>query len=428
MILTIIQTSWRRLRNNRSELFLTFIVPIVFFSIFAIIFGSRDSSSSTPKIKIALCNESNSKLASRSVELLSEQGSLRITNDKNQDASWVLLKRDAGADLVRRGMVSAAIVFSPNEKTSNPKIEVLTDSFDQVSSQVLTAVVQRVVYLAQADLVAAEAATAARPNAVEPNAADRGAAVRFTDTNSNADTSVVVPASFAKPVAAPDAAVAKNGSSMPEILSVDLMGGQKTNPVIAMYAAGIAVMFLLFSATTASGSLLEELENSTLDRLLSSRLTMDQLLLGKWSYLTMIGVAQMILMFSWGAFVFKIDLARHWVGFTAMAIVTAGASSSFALLLASLCKSRTQLGWVSTIVILSMSALGGSMVPRYLMSETIQKAGLWTFNAWALEGFNKVFWRELSIDQIGTELAVLTASGAIFIVLARMFAIRWERA
>ncbi|MFN7289827.1 MAG: ABC transporter permease [Pirellula sp.] len=418
MILTIIQTSWRRLRNNRSELFLTFIVPIVFFSIFAIIFGSRDSASSTPKIKIALCDESNSKLASRSVELLSEQGSLRITNDKNQDASWVLLKRDAGADLVRRGMVSAAVVFSPNEKTANPKIEVLTDSFDQVSSQVLTAVVQRVVYLAQADLVAAEAATAA----------ERGAAVRFTDTNSNADTSVVVPASFAKPVAAPDAAVAKNGSSMPEILSVDLMGGQKTNPVIAMYAAGIAVMFLLFSATTASGSLLEELENSTLDRLLSSRLTMDQLLLGKWSYLTMIGVAQMILMFSWGAFVFKIDLARHWVGFTAMAVVTAGASSSFALLLASLCKSRTQLGWVSTIVILSMSALGGSMVPRYLMSETIQKAGLWTFNAWALEGFNKVFWRELSIDQIGTELAVLTASGAIFIVLARMFAIRWERA
>ncbi len=68
------------------------------------------------------------------------------------------------------------------------------------------------------------------------------------------------------------------------------------------------------------------------------------------------------------------------------------------------------------------------MVPRYLMSETIQKAGLWTFNAWALEGFNKVFWRELTIDNIGTELAVLTASGAIFIVLARMFAIRWERA
>ena len=110
-----------------------------------------------------------------------------------------------------------------------------------------------------------------------------------------------------------------------------------------------------------------------------------------------------------------------------MTLVTAGASSSFALLLASLCKSRMQLGWISTIVILSMSALGGSMVPRYLMSETIQKVGLCTFNAWALEGFNKVFWRELPLDQIGSELGVLTGCGALFIVLARVFAIRWER-
>ncbi|XZE20202.1 ABC transporter permease [Pirellulaceae bacterium SH449] len=417
MIATIIQTSWRRLRNNRSELFLTFIVPIVFFSIFAVIFGSRDSSSSTPKIKIAICNESDTKLASRSVELLSEQGSLRITNSQNEDKSWVLLKRETGADLVRRGMVSAAVVFSPDQDGVQPKIEVLTDSFDQVSSQVLTAVVQRVVYLAQADVVAKEAS-------------QRGAVVRLSDADPGIPTqsTVVAPASFTNSISANKPAVAPDKPAMPEILAVDLMGGKKTNPVIAMYAAGIAVMFLLFSATTASGSLLEELENSTLDRLLSSRLTMDQLLLGKWSYLTIIGVLQMILMFSWGALVFKIDLARHWAGFAAMSVVTAGASSSFALLLASLCKSRTQLGWVSTIVILSMSALGGSMVPRYLMSETIQKAGLWTFNAWALEGFNKVFWRELAIDQIGTELAVLTASGAVFIVLARAFAIRWERA
>ncbi len=44
-------------------------------------------------------------------------------------------------------------------------------------------------------------------------------------------------------------------------------------------------MFLLFSATTASGSLLEERENSTLERLLCSRMTMDDLLMGKWCYL-----------------------------------------------------------------------------------------------------------------------------------------------
>jgi ABC-2 type transport system permease protein len=125
--------------------------------------------------------------------------------------------------------------------------------------------------------------------------------------------------------------------------------------------------------------------------------------------------------------VFGIDLVNHLEGFIAMTLVTAGASSSFALLLASLCKSRTQLSWVSTIVILSMSALGGSMVPRYLMSESMQRAGMLTFNAWALEGYNKIFWRDLQLPDIELELGVLTLCGFCFIVAARIFAIRWER-
>jgi ABC-2 type transport system permease protein len=74
-----------------------------------------------------------------------------------------------------------------------------------------------------------------------------------------------------------------------------------------------------------------------------------------------------------------------------------------------------------------MSALGGSMVPRYLMSESIQRAGLLTFNAWALEGYNKVFWRELPLSEIGLELAVLAGCGIVFITAARIFAVRWER-
>jgi ABC-2 type transport system permease protein len=419
MIWTVVQTSWRRLKNNRSELVLTFIVPILFFSIFAVIFGSRDASSTTPKIKIVVCDEQHSSLSTRSMERLMEQKSLRITNKSSGD-TIIAITRAQAEDLVRRGMASAAIVFpKANQKTEQfdaPKVEVLSDSFDQVASQVMTAVVQKSVLTAQAE-IAKEKQAAMRAN----NSVVLASGV-LTSSPSSMDGRIASgPALENVEIKAPSM------TAMPEVVNIDLMGGKKTNPVVAMYAAGIAVMFLLFSATTASGSLLEERENSTLDRLLCSRLTMDQLLLGKWTYLTIIGCIQMLLMFTWGALVFKIDVLRHWEGFAAMTLVTAGASSSFALLLASLCKSRMQLGWVSTIVILSMSALGGSMVPRYLMSETIQKVGLCTFNAWALEGFNKVFWRELPLDQIGAELAVLTGCGALFIVLARVFAIRWER-
>ena len=56
-------------------------------------------------------------------------------------------------------------------------------------------------------------------------------------------------------------------------------------------------------------------------------------------------------------------------------VSTAAAASSFALTLAALCRNRAQLNAVAVILILCMSALGGSMVPRYVMSETMQQVG-----------------------------------------------------
>ncbi len=431
MIWTIVIISWQRLRNNRSELLLTFVVPILFFSIFAVIFGSRDSASKTPRIKIALSNPTPSTLSNRAIELLAEQKSLMVT-DRNSGKGTARTRSSIGTsatdeptpspivdpataeDLVRRGIVSAAVVFGESKENETPSIQVMTDSFDQVASQVLTAVVQKAVMTAAGEIAAATAK------------AQRESSPQFPHANRGMPDGEVRGASFSAPVVPLDSQPPAN--NLPTISNVDVLGGKKTNPVVAMYAAGIAVMFLLFSATTASGSLLDERENSTLDRLLCSRLTMDQLLMGKWVYLTAIGSIQMTLMFLWGSVVFGIELSRHVEGFAAMTLVTSGAASSFALLLASLCKSRMQLGWISTIVILSMSALGGSMVPRYLMSESIQRFGYVTFNAWALEGYQKVFWRDLPLREVSLELAVLTASGFAFIVVARLLAIRWERA
>ena len=59
MIWTVIQINVRRLLHNRVELLLTFVVPIVFFSIFALIFGGGIGSGTTPKIKVVAVDEVN---------------------------------------------------------------------------------------------------------------------------------------------------------------------------------------------------------------------------------------------------------------------------------------------------------------------------------------------------------------------------------
>jgi ABC-2 type transport system permease protein len=107
-------------------------------------------------------------------------------------------------------------------------------------------------------------------------------------------------------------------------------------------------------------------------------------------------------------------------------LVTATAAAGFGLVLATAAPTRAQLGGLSTIVILVMSAVGGSMFPRFLMSATMQKAGLLTFNAWALDGYIKVFWRNEPVVALWPQLAVLVALTAVFLGVARLLARRWE--
>ncbi len=422
MIRTIIQISLLRLWHNKAELVLTFLVPILFFSIFAWIFGSRGSGA-TPQLKIVVCDEAETAVSKATIAILEKTQSLRFHHPNavhtdhpksNTIAKSNRIERADAEALVRRGTVTAAIVFAvpttSYAKTfetaieNDPKIDIMADSFDQVAGQVIMALVQKSMMTARA-----------KQSTIPPLGPLESAA--------SLENGKVIPAS----------AIESNNyqklgiENHPTIELVDVMGSKKTNPFIAMYAAGIAVMFLLFSATTASGSLLDERENSTLERLLCSRMTMDHLLMGKWCYLVLIGVAQTTLMFVAGAVFFGLDLVNHLSGFIAMTLVTASAAASFALMLAAMCRTRTQLGWVSTIIILSMSALGGSMVPRYLMSENIQRVGQFTFNAWALDGYNKVFWRELPLIELQNELAVLVVCAFGFIVIARLFAARWDR-
>lgn len=382
---------FRRLRHNRTDLLLAFVVPIAFFSIFALIFGSAGGVGTTPQFKVLGVDTVESPASRQLLRGLQATPGLRFLDtsptDSPEDSQ---AKADAAPGgqavrqrrsvsqaeaMVRRGTASVAIVIR-SQSGGGLQIDLLSDPADRIAPHVVTALVQRAM-LSTSNPQAATAPAASAP-AVSP------------------------------------------------VRVVDVVGDHKSNPVVSMYAAGIAVMFLLFGATAGGGALLEERENQTLDRLLTTGLTMDQLLLGKWLYLTLLGVAQTTLMFAWGQAMFGIDLLAHFDGFLIMTLVTAGAAAAFGLLLATLCRSRAQLNGLSVVVVLSMSALGGSMVPRYVMSPALREAGQWTFNAWALDGYDKVFWRELPVGELWPQMSVLMLCGASFLVIARVLAIRWE--
>ena len=395
MILTVIQISCRRLLHNRVELLLTFLVPIAFFSIFAVIFGGGLGRGTTPRIKVVAVDEIQSVVSRNVMSAIADQESLRFVREHDADG----LERDEAMELVRSGSATMAIVLHNDH--GQLAAGLMADASDQVAAQIVSAVVNRSMMLSEAEYQVSQLAD--------------------SDQHEN-ENKVAVDAEGDQS----DELFGIEESLQRKVEIIDVMGEGKANPVVSMYASGIAVMFLLFGATGGGGALLEERENQTLDRLLSTQMSMDQLLLGKWFYMTSVGVLQVGVMFLWAQVVFKVDLIGHLDGFLMMTVVTALAASAFGLFLATLCKSRGQLNGLSVILILTMSALGGSMVPRYLMSDELQQFGLWTFNAWALDGYTKVFWRELPVEALAPQLGVLMISGVVFLLAARVLAVRWE--
>ncbi len=406
MVFEVFLTNVRRLLHNRVELVLTFVVPIAFFSVFAVIFGGGVGSGATPKLRVVITDDVQSPQSEAVLSQLEQGSTFRLMNEGE---SKTTLTREECQQLVRRGNATLAIRLQ--EKDGRLHAEILSDASDQIAGQVASAVVSKALLIVEAKqrMSASKSITQHMPSVV-------------ADTTPQYD-----PAPEHAPAAEVDPAPEQAGDIASPVELVDVMAKGKSNPVVSMYAAGIAVMFLLFGATSGGGALLEERENRTLDRLLSTKMTMDHLILGKWFYLSAIGVLQVSVMFVWAQIVFGVDLLGHLDGFLMMTVVTASAASAFGLLLATLCKTRGQLNGLSVILVLTMSALGGSMVPRYVMSESLQEIGLWTFNAWALDGYNKVFWRDLPAASLAPQLAVLLTTAIVLLVTARVLAISWER-
>jgi ABC-2 type transport system permease protein len=147
-------------------------------------------------------------------------------------------------------------------------------------------------------------------------------------------------------------------------------------------------------------------------------------------FATALGCVQLGVMFLWGWAVFGVDLFGngHLPGMLVMTITAAAAAASFGLVLGTACRTPAQLQGLATVVILLMSALGGSMVPRFLMSESMRRVGLVTFNAWAVMGYEKVFWRDEPVAALWPQVAMLGGMTVVGLAVAGWLGRRWESA
>jgi ABC-2 type transport system permease protein len=408
MIWTICQISMLRLWNNKQELLMAFVVPMLFFSIFAYIF-SRGVDPSASQVRVAFIDDDQTQESEAIVQDACTHSEIRVVAGIGRTSPQWPIEALSRLLISRRG-VEVVVYIPAGFTTQDP--EAPTHSI-QLFNEGINPIGHRLVQASLAESIAMQLAVANLASIQQTQPAV---------TYASATTPVV--SQLPQQLAAERQL--STGDEPAVFRSINAFASNKHEPKVAMVAAGIAVMFLLFSANGAGASLLEEREAGTLGRLLSSRLSLTQLLLGKWLYIAGLGSLQLLVMFAWGQLVFDVDLTGHLMGFMAMTFATSSACASFALFLAALCRSRQQLQSVSVVLVLAMSAVGGSMVPRYVMSENLKYLGKFTFNGWALDGFQKVFWYDLPLTAIRAELLVLIAISMILGVVARLLARQWS--
>jgi len=127
-------------------------------------------------------------------------------------------------------------------------------------------------------------------------------------------------------------------------------------------------------------------------------------------------------MFLWGAPVFHLELFTHLPGFVVM---TAATSFDGGVVRHCCCHHFAQ-PWTAgrPLDAADFDHVGHwrQHVPAFLMPDAMKTAGLFTFNAWAIDGYTKVFWRDEPVSHLAPQVAVLIGSGMVLFLIARRFA------
>lgn len=222
----------------------------------------------------------------------------------------------------------------------------------------------------------------------------------------------------------------ESGDDTFETLSAMPIGGSEhgvNDKSVTYYVGATAILFIMFAAMQGASISIDERRSGISERLMVGPKGAFLVLLGKFLFLTFIGILQAAVIIAVAAIFFDVVVLNHIAPLALISFATAMLSAALALFTASLCSSQPQMHTVSTFLVLLFSAIGGSMVPRFMMPSWLQDIGVFTPNYWVIEGYYGILARGQSVMSLWPVWSVMIISVAVLLGLAAVLSHKMMR-
>ena len=182
---------------------------------------------------------------------------------------------------------------------------------------------------------------------------------------------------------------------------------------------GIIVMFLLFSVTMSAQSLVEERRIGILERLMTTRLGVGQLFVGKFLAGVGRGIVQSLILLVLAFVVLRVGGFVAFAQSAVLALVVAAAVSSMGLVIASVARSQEQATWGAVFFTMAMTVFGGTFFPVG-DSGPLNVLSRLTLNKYAIDAFEGILAETATLADHGLEIAVLGGITVVGLLIARL--------
>jgi ABC-2 type transport system permease protein len=382
---------WR----DRPALAMTFLLPSLVFLIFSAVFSG--ATGTDVKLRVAVADLAHTEVSQRLVKAVLADKNLRAEQAAPESLANVRA-------LVRSGRADAGLVVRIDPAAPGTPLLVLADPSRAIAAPLTEAITRAAMDHATADAL------------LTRTLRDVGPAIGPLTPDQELNVSIATDEAAHDPASRPKTAAL--------FAHEDVVGAKKGGANIAYYAGAVTILFSLFAATHGALTLIDERRSGVADRILAGPRGMGPVVSGKFLFLIAQGAAQAAVIFATAQVVYGVAVLDHLGLWAVTTAATAASAGGLALAVVSSCRTREQAQMLSTFVILILAAIGGSMVPRFLMPPWLQDVGWWTPHAWVIDAYQGLLWRDEGAGGLYKAWIVLSLIGLIGFIIAQAAARR----